>query len=103
MPAPYRILISKCVAADLEQIFDHIAKDSTRNAADMVERILAAIESLDTFPHRNVLAGRSSKARMPVRSLPVKPYLIFFRVDESRSAVRILRVRHGARRRPGRF
>lgn len=102
-PVRYRIILSKRVAVDLQGIFDHIAKDSVANAAGMVERILDAIALLDTFPHRNIVEGQSPKIKESVRSLPVKPYMIFFQVDDKKTVVRILRVRHGARRRPRRF
>ena len=38
----------------------------------MVGRILDAIESLETFPHCNVVERQSKKINQPVRSLPVK-------------------------------
>ena len=66
----------------------------------MVARILDAIDTLDTFPHRNVVAGQKPGLSKPVRSLPAWPYVVFFRVHDDHGVVRILRVRHGARRRP---
>ena len=99
MPDGYRILLSKRVAKDLQSISDHIAKDSERNAAGMIERILVAIESLKVFPNRNVIDGQHPKLRHPVRSLPVQSYMVFFRVIDEHRIVRILRVRHGAMRR----
>ena len=103
MPTRYRILLAKRAASDLESISDYIAQDSPANAAKMVARILDAIELLKIFPHRNVLEGQHSKIRHPVRTLPVQSYIIFFRVDDARQAVRVLRIRHGAMRRPKRF
>jgi plasmid stabilization system protein ParE len=103
MPARYRILLSKRVAADVESIFKHIAQHSEQNAGKMVERILGAIAGLKTFPHRNVVAGQRRGLKNPVRSLPVQSYLVLFRVIDEQKIVRVLRVRHGAMRRPRRF
>ena len=100
MPASYRLILSPEAAADLQALYDYISLDSPQNAATMVRRLLDAIESLETFPHRNVARHQSRKIEHPVRSLPVRPYVIYFRVLDDRQAVIILAVRHGARRRP---
>jgi plasmid stabilization system protein ParE len=67
----------------------------------MVDQIMRAIESLRDFPHRTVYL--QSGLNESVRTLPVKPYVIFFRVLERDRIIKILAVRHGARRRPRRF
>ena len=103
MREPYRVRLSSEAASDLESIHSFISRDSPQNAAGMVERILAAIETLETFPHRTVLERQSKKIRHPVRSLPVHPYVVFFRALDDERIVRILTIRHGARRRPRRF
>jgi plasmid stabilization system protein ParE len=69
----YRVIITPRAASDLEQIRDHIARDSPANAAAMITAILDALEPLKQFPHRTVVERQSPKLRHPVRSLPVKP------------------------------
>ena len=103
MPEPFRILLSKQAAADLQSIFDPIAQDSPTIASRVVERILNAMEQLATFPHRNIVRGQPANAPHPVRSLPVQSWIVFFRVIEQQSVVRIVRVRHAAKRRPRRY
>ena len=103
MPAPFHLILSPEAAADLEAIHQYISQDSPVNAAKLVGRILDAIETLDSFPHRNVVTRRSKRIKNPVRSLPIKPYVIYFRVLEQRQAVWVLTIRHGARQRPKRF
>jgi toxin ParE1/3/4 len=103
MARRYRILLSKRVASDPERVFDHIAKDSPEAAAKTVDRILRSIERLKLFPHCNVVAGQSARLKYPVRSLPVPPYVVFFRVIDAQGVVRVVQVRHGAQRRPKRF
>jgi plasmid stabilization system protein ParE len=99
----YRVSISPSAAADLHSIHDYIAVHSADNAAKMVGRILAAIELLETFPHRTVLQRQSQQWEHKVRSLAVKPYVVFFWVVEDQQLVRILMIRHGARKRPNDF
>ena len=102
-PSHFRIVMSPEAAADIENIHAYISQDSPQNAATMVGRILDSIARLETFPHHNLVEHRSRKIKHPVRSLPVRPYLVYFRVLDSEQVVRILSVRHGARRRPLRF
>jgi toxin ParE1/3/4 len=102
MPA-FHVIISPEAATDLQELHDFISLDSPQNAAKMVGRILDAIATLEIVPHRNVVQRLSRKITNPVRSLPVKPYIVYFRVLDQQQAVRILAVRHAARRRPRRF
>lgn len=95
----YRIILSPEAASDLQSIHEYISQDSPDNAAKMVARLLDAISSLENLPHRTVVEHQSKKITRPVRSLPVKPYIIYFRVLEEQQAVMIHSVRHGARRR----
>jgi plasmid stabilization system protein ParE len=103
MPPTYRVILSPEAAADLEAIHAYISQDSPDNAAKMVGRILDGIAKLEVFPRHTVVERQSKKIKHPVRSLPVRPYIVYFRVLEEQKAVIILTVRHGARRRPRRF
>jgi len=100
---PYRVIITPRAGVDLEAIYDYIARESAQNAAAMVTRILDALEPLKQFPHRTVVERQSRKLRHPVRSLPVPPYIVYFRVLDDQRVIRVLHVRHGARRRPRTF
>ena len=94
--------MSPGAARELEAIFDYIAHDSPARAAALIDGILKAIESLGDFPLRNIVAGQE-RAERPVRSLPVRPYIIYFRVSPANQSIHVLRVVHGARRQPRRF
>jgi len=69
----------------------------------MVDRILASIDLLKVFPHRYAIEFSYRGLPKQVRSLPVQPYVVYFRVLDRERVVRILTIRHGARRRPRRF
>lgn len=103
MPDAFRIILAPQAAADIEAIHDYIAQDSPANAALLVERILDAISRLAETPGRSVAMGRSSREKTPVRSVVVRPYVIFFRAISDQKVVRVLTIRHAARRRPKRF
>jgi plasmid stabilization system protein ParE len=64
----------------------------------MAARIMGAIESLQSVPHRAELAQRQAGLKYLVRSLAVRPYIIYFRAIDDEKVVRDLRIRHGARR-----
>ncbi len=96
MPNLYRVRVTPRALSDLQSIFDYIAQDSPDNAAGMIERILDAIDGLEFMPYRfKVLEGEEKKG---IRSIPIRPYLVRFRVEEQAGVVHILHVRHGARR-----
>jgi len=97
-PNRYRIIFSKRAADDLEEIFDFITLRSPQNAHAVIDRILRAIDGLEIFPHRTIVAGQPSDTQRPVRSLPVQSWIVLFEVDDRRNAVQILEIQHGARR-----
>ena len=94
--------MSRRVTKQLDNIFEHISKDSPENASAMIRRILESIDALELFPSRQRVESEK-KGRIPVRSLPVAEYMVFFEVHEQNRAVKILRVAHGARRRPKKY
>ena len=99
----YRVIITPRAGADLQSIYDYISKDSQQNAAGTIARILDALEPLKLLPHRSLVERQSTKIRHPVRQITVRPYNVYFRVLDDEKVVRVLHVRHAARRRPKRF
>ncbi|HUO07622.1 MAG TPA: type II toxin-antitoxin system RelE/ParE family toxin [Phycisphaerae bacterium] len=99
----FRIIITPRAGSDLESIHDYIAQDSPQAAQSVVTRILDALEHLRQFPHRAAVERQRPRLRHPVRSLVVSPYIVYFRAIDADETVRILHVRHGARRQPRRF
>ncbi len=99
----YRIAYTQRAKADLFGIYVHIAKDSSDNAEAMVERILYSIELLGHFPRRQSACPSGGHLKGDVFSLPVWPYIAFFRISEDEATVHIVHSRHGARRPLKRF
>jgi plasmid stabilization system protein ParE len=99
MPDTYRIRYTQVAAAHLENIFDFIREDSPQNATTVIDRILSAIDSLEILPHRYpVLEDSLQLLGEELRSMPVPPFKVRYRVDDAGRAVTIVGVRHGARR-----
>lgn len=94
----YRIKYSRQAADQLEEAFEYIERDSPRHARLLISRILNAIESLEILPHRFSLLRGVEGLETEVRSMPAKPYLVRYHVDDVRQLVTIMSVRHGSRR-----
>jgi toxin ParE1/3/4 len=97
---PFRIILMPEAYNDLKSLHKHIERDAPDAAAGMVERILESIELLKVFPHRHAVTPAKAPLGKQVRSLPVPPYVVFFRVLDQDRTVIILTVRHGAHRPP---
>ena len=100
MPDAYRIRITPRALVDLEGNFEFIVRHSPQNARGMIRRLLDAIDALEFFPHRYDVPRTGKAHGRQVRSMPVRPYLVRYRIDDKLKAVFVLRVRHGARRSP---
>lgn len=100
MADQYRVILSGRAVADLEQVFDYIFLDSPSNAVAVIERLLAAIDDLDSMPMRYKAVARSRRLGSMIRAFAVDSFVISYRVDEQPPAVWIVSVRHGSRRRP---
>jgi addiction module RelE/StbE family toxin len=96
MPDQYQVRITPRALADLEAAFVYIQIRSPDNATKMIEVLLDAIDGLAIFPHRYNVPRTGPVQGREIRSMPVPPYLVRYKIDDQRKAVHILRVRHGA-------
>lgn len=81
-------------ASDLEQIERHYAERADAQAAEkLLDRITSTLERLMA---RNPHAGRlRPELGVAIRSFPVLPYVVFYRIEGRR--VYVLRIIHGHR------
>lgn len=86
------IVWSKSALAHLQAIRDYIQQFNPRAADDIGLALYAAGNTLALFPHR----GRPVEGTDLRELVTVHPYIIRYRIKGS--VVRILRVRHAARR-----
>jgi toxin ParE1/3/4 len=100
MPDHYSIRITPRALANLRDIFDYIHQDSPQNAQTFIRVLLDAIDGLAILPHRYSIPRVGPARDRSIRSMPVRPYLVRYRIDDVAKAVFILRIRHGARSQP---
>jgi toxin ParE1/3/4 len=86
-----QVIWSPAALREISQIHSYIAQFNPRAAAKLAEELLAAGDSLVTFPNRGRAVPGSALRELTV----VHPYIIRYRVADD--YVRILRVRHGRR------
>ena len=99
MADSYHIRMTPRALRDRDEIFAYIQRDSPQNAAKMIETILDAIDGLNILPYRYILPRTGAQSDEQIRSMPVWPYLVRYRIEETKETVYIVRIRHGARRR----
>src|SRR3712207_619132 len=97
MPTTYRVRLTATAGKHLAEIYDYIEQHSPQNAAEVVRRLIGAIDSLEMLPHRYPVVEESEVLGAEVRSMPVRPFKVRYHVNDAALAVTILSVRHGAR------
>jgi plasmid stabilization system protein ParE len=99
----HRLIISPEALDELYRIADYIRQSSPDAAAAVAETILDAIDSLSQLPARFKRVARSRKRGTPIHAMVVRPFIVYYCVDEPRRVVHILKVIHGAQHQPRRF
>jgi plasmid stabilization system protein ParE len=89
----YKVILGPLALADLEQIVRYIAANDPAAAERLSTRLLDQAETLCRLPHR----GGPVRRRPGVLKLVLRPYLIFYRVDDAAHRRDALRFWHGAR------
>jgi plasmid stabilization system protein ParE len=99
----HRVILTEGARNDLKGIAFFIRQRSPQNAASVAEAILKAIDSLAIMPDRFKQIGISRKRGSPIHAMVVRPFILYYRIDNSPETVHVLYVVHGARRQPRRF
>jgi plasmid stabilization system protein ParE len=103
MPPVYRVILQPEAFRNLDAILDYIKRDSPQNAVKMIDRLWDATQSLKELPRGCKIYRSGKRPDYVVHSMPVSPSIVYYRVIEKPPIVRILTIRHGARRQPRRF
>ena len=88
-----QVVWSPLALRQLDQIFDYLHALNPRAAAEVSAALIAASENLVSFPHRGRPVGQTDLREL----IAAYPYIIRYQI--TREQVRIVRVRHTARRR----
>ena len=88
-----RVRITPDARADLREIWTYLRRENLAASIRYKQRFADAFDLLRRFPRAG--RARPELGGAALRSLPVDPYLVLYRVD--RDAVSIARVVHGAR------
>jgi toxin ParE1/3/4 len=81
---------------DIDDIYNYIALDNPAAARRVEDYIRFAIEMLATFPRLGVATDEEDVRRMPIGRFP---YTVFYRVEDQKLEVHVLRVTNAARER----
>lgn len=96
MPTPLSVRYAPAALAEIDGIYDYIARDNPSAAAKVLTEVRDAVLLLSTFPEKARKMRRRGMFALPLSRYP---YIIFFRI--LRDELEILHIRHGARRHPG--
>ncbi len=88
----FKVILRPLALEDLEAIIRQVAKEDAQAANRLGNALLDRAESLARLPER----GSNVRRRRGVKKLVHPPYLIFYRIDEARHCVEVLRFWHGA-------
>jgi plasmid stabilization system protein ParE len=92
----FRVEITDPAIDDLAEIVSYIAQENPNAASALGNHLLDASLSLAQIPHK----GSPYRHIANVRKLTVRPFKIFYRVNEAKQSVEILHFWHSARREP---
>lgn len=89
-----RIQFARSAISDLDEIWDYVAE---RSGLDQAQEVIGAITGRIAFLSQHPGAGLARPELGPgVHSFVIYPYLIYYR--PTKMALRVLRIRHGARK-----
>lgn len=89
----FLVVLSEDAARDLDDAWDYIAHEESVSVADGILREIGKTYGLlSAWP---LLGRKRDKLSPGIRSLPVNPYIIFYRITED--VVRIVRILHQSR------
>lgn len=92
--AGYRIDITGPAKTDIREIARYIANElkEPEIAENHVDQILEGIFSLEDMPARAATVRDDLLAAEGVRGIRIRNYTVFFRIDESRKVITVIRV-----------
>lgn len=99
MTKHYSIAYSPLALDDLRSICNYIidAIGVPKTAKQQVNRIKNAIRALETMPMRHPLLDWEPWESSGLRKMTIDNYVVFYRVEENRGEVQVVRIAYGGR------
>ena len=94
----YRVELAARAVRDLKRIFGQINAENSPQASAWFNDLEAAILSLDNHPQRSATTPENKALRHSLFGNKPDIYRIIYAIDERARIVRVLHIRHGARR-----
>ena len=94
----HHVIITSGALSDLEEIASYIRQHSEENAVRVAQSIIDGIDSLASMPRRFKRVGISRKNRSSIHALVVRPFVIYYRVEQTPAVVYVL---HSTRKASG--
>jgi toxin ParE1/3/4 len=94
----YRVELTARASRNLKRIFRHINAESSPRAFAWFNELEAAVLSLDQHPERSPVTPENRTLRHLLFGKTPNVYRIIFAIDARARVVRVLHIRHGARR-----
>ncbi|MBP1926145.1 toxin ParE1/3/4 [Sedimentibacter acidaminivorans] len=88
----YNVKFLQTAIDDLEKIIIYIAADSKDAAIRWHDNLIEKLNRLTLFPKMGIKIADKKMASLEFRMLPIKNYILFYRVFEKEKEVIILRV-----------
>jgi toxin ParE1/3/4 len=82
---------------ELEEILVYISDRHRSGAEAVVERLDRVTERLESFPFTGIEADEDGTYILPIVRYP---YMLYYTVDDRADQIRILHIRHTARKKP---
>lgn len=95
----YRVDVSEPAKQDALDIARYISAQlsAPKTALEMVDTLAAGMEGLENNPKRQPLVRDDRLAARGYRILPIKNYLVFYKVNEQAQTVDVVRILYGRR------
>lgn len=99
MASFYKVIVQNAAASDLAGIWEYLAVElkEPETAARILDALDKAVASLRELPERYALLADKLLREKGIHKVPVKNYIVFYKVNEAEKSVAVLRVLHGRR------
>lgn len=98
----YQVVLADRAKSDAQGIYHWVIDAAPERGRIWFEELIKSLASLSRFPLRCPIAREAEKIGRPIRCLLFGEkrniYRILYEVDEARTTVRVLHIRHGARK-----